>query len=470
VSLGFFVGLYLLLNIVIGVVAARLVRGSHDFINANRRLPFMLSSMALFALWYGSETVFGASSEFMQHGLLGVIEDPFGGFLCLMLFGLFLVRPLYRRNLLTLGDLFRNAYGPRIESVAAFCMILTFIGYIAAQLVALSLLFAAVFGMDTTTGLLLSATIVTFYTAAGGMWAISLTDFVQSIVIVVGLLLLCIYLTGLTDFATVMTPPAPGFFDFVPSRSNGVSWLEYLAAWMTLGLGSLASQDIFQRANAARTESIAVLSTLVGACLYLVFAMLPLYLGLVVYQLEPGLLEGDTQQALLALVAAHAPYWLQVMFYGALISAIFSTCSGALLAPSSILAENLIKPLFLQDAEDRSLLWASRGSVLVMAVLATGLARISGNIFELVAESSILGAVSILVPMLFALFGQRHSRLGALLSMLVGLTGYWLFAYGDIGLTFPPLLAGLLASVVGMFLGRVLPSQAVIVKSYNKIQ
>src|SRR5690606_1689422 len=150
--LGFFVALYLLITPGIGLAAAPLIRGAGDVINANRRLPFMLSAMALFALWFRSETMFGASAELMQHGLLGVIEDPFGGFLCLLLFGLFLVRPLYRLNLLTLGDLFRRRYGPRVESVAAFCMILTFIGYIAAQLIALSLLFATVFGMEQQQG------------------------------------------------------------------------------------------------------------------------------------------------------------------------------------------------------------------------------------------------------------------------------------------------------------------------------
>src|SRR5690606_7697491 len=166
----------------VGGAATRLVLTSGDFINASRRLPFLLSSMALFALWYGSETVFGASSEFMQHGLIGVIEDPFGGFLCLLLFGLFLVRPLYRLNILTLGDLFRQRYGAHVESVAAFCMILTFVGYIAAQLIALSRLFESVFGLTQNQGLLLSAAIVTAYTSAGGMWAVSLTDFVQSLV------------------------------------------------------------------------------------------------------------------------------------------------------------------------------------------------------------------------------------------------------------------------------------------------
>lgn len=456
-SLGFFVALYLLTTLCIGLLAATLIRGVGDFINASRKLPFMLSSMALFALWFGSETVFGASSEFMQHGLLGVIEDPFGGFLCLLLFGLFLVRPLYRLNLLTLGDLFRQRYGPRVESVAAFCMILTFIGYIAAQLIALGLLFETVFGLPLQQGLILSALIVTAYTSAGGMWAVSLTDFVQSLVIIAGLLLLCVFFTWQEGFSVLMTPPRADFFAFVPHAGSDTGWLDWSAAWLTLGLGSLASQDIFQRANAARSESIAVRSTLCGAFMYLVFAMLPLYLGLVVLRLEPQLVQdSDAQNALLTLVSLHAPLWLQVLFYGALISAIFSTCSGALLAPSSILAENLVKPLLAANASDRRLLWISRGCVVLMAVVATALALQSGNIYELVGESSILGAVSILIPLLAALFVPRAGAAGALASMLLGLSAYLLFAYGLPTFPVPPMFMGIAASALGMGLGLVL--------------
>src|SRR5690606_16497776 len=292
----------------------------------------------------------------------------------------------------------RQRYGPRVETVAAVCMILTFIGYIAAQLVALALLFQTVFGMSLQAGLVSSALIVPLYTAAGGVGAISLTAFIQSLIIVTGLLLLCLFFTSRLGFETVITPPQEGFYDFVPKESNGMSWLDYLAAWLTLGLGSLASQDIFQRANAARSERVAVASTLFGAGLYLVCGMLPLYLGLVVIRIEPQLLEGDAQNALLALVSMHAPGWLQVLFYGALISAIFSTCSGALLAPASILSENLVKPLLLKGAGEGALLWSMRCSVVIMAVTSTALAFASGNIYDLVAESSILGAVSILVP------------------------------------------------------------------------
>lgn len=452
-TLGWIVSLYLLLTLCLGIAASTLISGISDFFSASRKLPMLLSSFALFALWFGSETIFGASAEFINHGLLGIIEDPFGGTLCLVLFGLFLVRPLYRQNLLTLGDLFRRAYGPRTEYLSAFFMILTFIGYIAGQLIALAILFDAVFGLDTSYGLMLSALIVTLYTAAGGMWAISLTDFVQSIVIMAGMLTIAVYLGMKVDLATLLTPPREHFFDFIPDSGNGMTWLDYIAAWMTLGLGSLASQDIFQRANAARSEQVAVNSTLLGALLYLLFAMLPLLLALMTFQLDPELLAGDQQDTLILLVARHAPVWLQGVFFGALISAVFSTCSGALLAPSSILAENIVKPLLLRDSSDKALLAASRWCVVLVALIALALASASDSIYELVGQSSSLGAVSILIPMLFALFDKQPSSRGALLAMILGLLAYVLTEF-IVSVKVPSMFVGMLASLAGMLVGK----------------
>jgi len=162
----------------VGFWAARRVKNSGDYINAGRRIPLFMSSTALFALWFGSETLFGASGEFATYGLIGMIEDPSGGALCLLLFGLIFSRKLYRMNLLTLGDLYRNRYGQKVELLASVAMLSTFFGYVAAQLVALGLLLELVPDLSLTQGISISCCIVAAYTIAGGMWAISLTDFV----------------------------------------------------------------------------------------------------------------------------------------------------------------------------------------------------------------------------------------------------------------------------------------------------
>lgn len=458
--LGIFVVAYLAVTVVIGVVAARYIKTSTDFMLAGRKLPLILSSSALFALWFGSETIFGASSEFVQHGVLGVIEDPFGGVLCLVLFALVFVKRLYRLNLLTLGDLYRNHYGKGVELLASFCMLLTFFGYIAAQLVALGLLIQIIFGLPVAHGILISAGIVTIYTLMGGMWAITITDFMQSIIIVVGLLIVAVAIIGEAGGMQPIMQGAPdGFFAFFP-KGGLMDWSHYFAAWITLGFGSLASQDIFQRANSAKDEKTAVRSTLLGAGLYGLVAILPLFIGLAGKVLYPELADGDTQKVLPAMVMEHTGILVQVMFFGALLSAIFSTCSGAVLAPASILSENIIRPLVDPNMSDKRFLLYLRLSVVAMAGLAAWLATFRSNIYELVSESSILGLVTLFVPMVTALFWKRSSTFGAMLSMAAGL-GSWFVCEHVIHTEFPAMLIGFFFSMVGMVAGSLVVRRTV---------
>ncbi|NOS55428.1 MAG: sodium:solute symporter family protein, partial [Cyclobacteriaceae bacterium] len=319
---------YLLVTILIGYWASRKVKTSGDFMLAGRSLPIFLSASALFATWFGSETVFGASSEFLKGGLYSVIEDPFGAALCLLLFGLFFARKLYNMNLLTLGDFFKIRFGNRTELVASFFLAPPYVGYIAAQLVAMGLIINVVTGLEVWQGVVISAFVVTFYTYIGGMWAISITDFFQSIVIVVGLLALAILLANKAGGVTVILQEVhPSTSRFLPKWDFKEVML-YLAAWSVLGLGSLPSQDIFQRVMSSGSQKIAVRSCFIAAGLYLTVAMLPLFIGLCAKHLYPQTTSIDSQLALPNMVLAHASLPIQILFFGSLLSAIMSTTSS----------------------------------------------------------------------------------------------------------------------------------------------
>ncbi len=449
-----FVILYLAGNIVLGVWVSRRIHNSNDFLTAGRNLPLALSSFALFALWYGSETIFGASSVFMEEGLYGVIEDPFGAALCLVLFATFFARRLYRMNIWTLGDLFRLRFGRGVELIASGFMILSFFGYAAAQLVALGILFQSVIDVDLTTGILISAVVVGFYTMIGGMWAISVADFFQSIVIILGLSwVVYILLRDAGGLNEVVNKAPDGFFRFTPETNSATEWSQYISAWAVLGLGSLASQDIFQRFNSARTERASVMSGYLGALIYLVFAMFPLIIGLVIRVSYPEYMEQDNQLSIPALIRDHTTLPVQVMLLGALMSAIFSTCSGAVLAPASLLAENIIRPLMgNKQLTDARMLKLTRGSVILIVMVAATLALGRQDIYALVGESSVLGLVSILVPMCFALFSNIISRNGALLSMFLGISAWLISAY-VFPTAFPALIIGGLTSLFAYLAG-----------------
>ncbi len=122
-----FVVLYVVVTIIVGLLAARLVHNTEDYLLAGRRLPLYIVTATLFATWFGSETILGASSEFAHGGLIAVVRDPFGAALCLLLVGLFYAKPLYRMKLLTLGDFYRNRYGQLTELLAGICIMLTYL-------------------------------------------------------------------------------------------------------------------------------------------------------------------------------------------------------------------------------------------------------------------------------------------------------------------------------------------------------
>lgn len=446
--------IYLSLTIVVGFWAARKVKGSGDFLLAGRSLPMVLSTSALFATWFGSETVFGASSRFLEGGLFSVIEDPFGAALCLVLFGTFFARRLYNMNLLTLGDYFKVRFGRRTEIVASAFMVPAYFGYTAAQLVALGLISNVVMGIPVWQGIAVSALVVTLYTYAGGMWAISITDFIQSIIIVMGLLILAFVLVNKAGgVSNVFTQVPASTFQFLPEGNwNGiVSWL---AAWSVLGLGSIPSQDVFQRTMSSGSASIAVRSCYYAAVLYLTVAMLPLFISLCVKYLYPTEINGDTQLTLLNMVMQHTALPVQIIFFGSLLSAIMSTTSSSMLAPAALFSENIVKPLMKQRLSDKQLLYTTRISLLLFSLISTIMAGLNSDIYELVGMSSILSLVSLFIPLTFGLYWKRATSEGALVSIVVGM-GVW-FYFELYPSTTPSLVLGTMSSLVGMVVGSLL--------------
>ncbi len=442
---------YLITTILIGYWASRKVKTSGDFMLAGRSLPIVLSSSALFATWFGSETVFGASSEFLKGGLYSVIEDPFGAALCLLLFGLFFTRKLYRMNLMTLGDFFEMRFGKRTELITSIFLAPPYAGYIAAQLVAMGLILNVITGMAVWQGVIASAFVVTFYTYVGGMWAISITDFVQSIIIVLGLLVVAVVLAGEAGGVhNVLTEVHPETFRFLP-KFELHDILIWVSAWSVLGLGSIPSQDVFQRVMSSGSEKIAVRSCFIAAGMYLTIALLPLFISLCAKHLYPNLTSGDTQVALPNMVLMHASLPVQILFFGSLLSAIMSTTSSAILAPAAIFSENLIKPLAKERLNDKQLLNMTRIGVLGFGMIATVMACLRSDIYQLVGQSSVLSLVSLFAPLTLGLYWKKANSAGAVLGMVLGTATWAVFEY--IGSDLPSLLPGTIISFAAMIAG-----------------
>ena len=450
--LSIFVGIYLIITILIGWFSSKFIKTSQDFVLAGRKMPTFVVASGLFATWFGSETVMGASSEFLDHGLLGIIEDPFGAALCLLLIGIFFAKPLYKLKLYTFSDYFRQRFNKKVEFVSAIFMIPSYFSWIAAQLIALAVILNAISGIPFAYGVVICAAVVLFYTYIGGMWSISISDTIQTVLIIGGLAYLALFYYQKSNGFLALEKSLPDdFFRFIPKEHNTKSYLLYFSAWITIGWGSIPQQDVFQRVLSAKSEKAAVNGSLISAFMYLTVAFLPLMVVLFGSKAYPDLLKADNQMFIPNLVIAHSNLVVQILFFGALISAILSTCSAAVLAPATVVAENLVKPYFGENISDKNLLKIMRYSTVVVTLIAVGMSFIKSNIYELVGEASALSLVALFVPLTAGLYWKRSNAIGAILSMVMG-TAAWVYSLNfETGI--PPAVFGLFMSILGMAVG-----------------
>ena len=451
---------YLAVSIAIGLYGATKVHNAKDYITAGRNLPMPIVLAMVFATWFGAETVLGISATFLEEGFRGLISDPLGASLCLVLFGLVFARPLYRMNLLTLGDYFRVRYNRQTELLLSICIIVSYLGWVSAQITALGLVFNVLSNdlISTQNGMLIGAAVVMVYTLFGGMWSVALTTFVQMIVIVIGLLLVT---SNAADQAggvakVIAQASAEGKFHFLPTL-DALDMIGWIAALVTMALGSIPQQDVFQRVNASKNERVAVWGTTLGGVSYFFFAAVPLFLAYTATIIDPEmvkrLMATDSQLILPTLILEHMPFFMQVVFFGALISVIMSTASGTLLAPSVTFTENVLKG-FAPRMTDSQCLWSTRITVLIFASLVTYYALASDvSIHHMVESAYRITLAGAFVPLAAGLFWKRASNLGAGLAMTLGLSTWIVLEITGIEEPIEPQLIGVVASLIGMLIG-----------------
>jgi len=463
------VALYFAVTISIGLYASRRVSTSTDYLIAGRSLPLYMSVATVFATWFGAETVLAVSSTFLKEGLGGVVGDPFGAASCLILVAIFFARPYYRLRLVTIGDFYRKRYNKTVEIGTGVAITLSYLGWTSAQMVALGIVINTVTAgaVPLGVGMVVGAVIVMGYTMSGGMWSIALTDIFQTVVIVLGLLYLAWLLGDMAGgfSAVIDKASAEDKFKFWPSASLR-DWLAFIAAWATMAVGSIAQQDVFQRVTAAKDEKTAMRGSLIGGSFYLIFAFVPMFIAVSALLIDPAEVQAtlaadgtDFQLVLPQLILERTPLFAQVLFFGALLSAILSTASGALLAPTAVLTENVIRPLLGAYLTDRHSLRLLRVILVLFTIGVTTFALLSeASMYQMVQNAYKVTLVAAFTPLVFGMFWKRATPQGALLSIVFGLLGWTAAEFLAPEALMPPQFVGLGGAILAMVIGSLLPT------------
>jgi SSS family solute:Na+ symporter len=465
-----FVILYLLGTLAVGVWAGTRIKNTADFAIAGRSLPLVMVVTTTFATWFGAETVMGIPARFVQGGLNAVVEDPFGAGTCLVLVGLFFAAKLYKQNLLTIGDFYRQRYGRGIEVFCSVAIILSYLGWVAAQITALGLVFSVLTNgaMSETTGMVVGTLAVLVYVVIGGFLAVAWTDFIQMIVLVVGLAVIAVFASDLAGGSDKVLALASSkdLWNFLPPPTL-TDMAFFIAAGLTMMLGSIPQQDVFQRVMSARSADTARNGAVIGGVSYILFAFVPMFIVLsavvVMGDSAMELAKNDYQRLLPTFVLTKMPLVMQILFFGALLSAIKSTSSATLLAPSTSFVENILKNL-RPGMSDKQQLFAMRCTIVIFTalVLAYAVAMKGTPIYELVSTAYQVTLVGAFVPLVMGLYWKRATTQGAIVSVAAGIAVWILFfpqVSGDLGKQFPGQLAGLLAAFAGMVVGSLAPQK-----------
>jgi Na+/proline symporter len=189
-------------------------------------------------------------------------------------------------------------------------------------------------------------------------------------------------------------------------------------------------------------------------------AFVPIFLAYSALLIDPQMVgplaAGDANQSQLILpklILGHTPLFAQVMFFGALLSAIMSSASGALLAPTSLFTENVLRP-FLPHMSDRQFLLTLRLVLVIFALAVLVFALESdASIYQMVQNAYKVTLVSAFAPLVLGLFWKRATTAGALLSVVLGLVTWLLLEAVAPEALVPPQLVGLAASFLGMVVG-----------------
>lgn len=432
----------------IGAYAAQLRQGndSDSFLLAGRKLPLLLAIFTMSATWVGGGYINGTAEYTYSSGLVWV-QAPWGYALSLIIGGLFFARRMRQRRYRTLLDPLEERFGKRVAALFFLPALAGEVFWTAAILTALGTTFGAIAGLDTHTAIALSAVITIAYTALGGLWAVALTDFLQLLLLLLGLALTVPFALEAVGGWPVAWAKYQNDFgaaaSFLPSREAlgdyYWNWWDYA---LLLTFGGIPWQVYFQRVLASKDATTAVrLSVLAGfVCL---LAAVPAVLIGIAGQTADWTALGlapppDAASTLPWVVRYLTPGWAGIVGLGAVAAAVMSSADSSILSASSMSGWNVYRPLFSPNVSPENLRKLVQRMIWIVGIAAMLIALNIQSVYELWFLCSDFVYCLLFPALVCALFDPKANATGAVTGFTVA--AVLRFGGGDETLGIPLLL------------------------------
>ena len=456
-SSGILIGIlvYFLGIIFVGFMMRNKCKGAEDFLVGGRQFGVIFNAGTLTSCWLGGTVIVGVPGTFYALGIwdsnamYGILVS-FGSTGCLILAGLFYMRKLWQLKLLSLGDFYYRRYGNKAGLTATLLMGVTFTVWIAVQVIAFAKVGQALVGYSLEMWVVVAMTVICTYTILGGLWAVCLTDIIQVGIVTISLFILtpiAIDMVGGFDAFVANVPREK--LEFLPADKGSIqAWLPWLGALCTIGLGSIASPDLMQRAFSAKTGRTARNSALVAAALYTFIFLVVIALTAATMQLVDSgainkeLIDADPELMIPMVFQSLMPGPLVVVFLGAVLAAVMSAAATANIALAGVISKNLIKDIFVPDMSSHKLMQVTRVVIVIVGIIACFIAIGLPSAYLLTALGFDLILSCLFIPLTLGLYWKKANGYGAIAGLVagavfrVGLAGFFKgFSVEGIGAT-----------------------------------
>ena len=426
--LAYFMGI-----VFVGFLMRNKCKGAEDFLVGGRSFGVVFNSGTLTSCWLGGTVIVGVPGTFYACGIwdstamYGILVS-FGSAGCLILAGLFYMRKLWQLKLLSLGDFYYRRYGNKAGLVATLLMGETFTVWIAVQVIAFAKVGQALVGYSLELWIVVAMTVICTYTILGGLWAVCLTDIIQVGIVTLSLFILtpiAISMVGGLDTFIAHVPAEK--LNFLPADKTSIhSWLPWVGALSIIGLGSIASPDLMQRAFSAKTGKVARNSALVAAAAYMVVFLIVIVLTAATMQLidlgtvDRSIIDNDPELMIPLVFQSLMPGPLVVVFLGAVLAAVMSAAATANIALAGVVSKNLIKDVFFPDMTSHGLMQVTRVVILVVGIIAIFIAIGLPSAYLLTALGFDLILSCLFIPLTLGLYWEKANGWGAIAGLVSG--------------------------------------------------
>ena len=423
---------YFLAIIFVGYLMKNKNKGAEDFLVGGRSFGLFFNTGTLTSCWLGGALIIGVPGTLYSFGIWddaaqwGLLVSV-GSALCLVLAGAFYMRRLWQLKLLSLGDFYYRRFGRNAGIISTVLMAFTFTLWIAVQIIAFAKVGTSLVGLSLTHWIIIAMAVICTYTILGGLWAVCLTDIIQVGIVTISLFILtpvALSMVGGWDAFVAAVPTQK--LQFFPAETTVHSYLPWLGAWVIMGLGSIASPDLMQRAFSAKSGRTARNSAFCSAIIYSFVLIIVMILTFATMQMinlgavDQSVIDADPELLIPMVFQSLMPGPIVVIFLGATMAAVMSAAATANIALAGVISKNLINDIFVPKMSSHNLMQTTRVVVLGVGIIAAYIAIALPSAFLLMSLGFDLILSSLFVPLTLGLYWKKANGYGAVAGLLAG--------------------------------------------------